>query len=40
VAKLANYFQGGGHRRASGCLINKNVSETRAEVIGKIKKAL
>ncbi|MFA5261916.1 MAG: bifunctional oligoribonuclease/PAP phosphatase NrnA [Candidatus Omnitrophota bacterium] len=40
VAKLANYFHGGGHRRASGCMIHKNISKTRTEVIREIKKAL
>ncbi len=40
VAKLANYFDGGGHRRASGCLIHKNMAETRKDVLRKIRKTL
>ncbi len=40
VAKLANHFDGGGHRRASGCLVNGNISEARKKVILEIKKFL
>jgi phosphoesterase RecJ-like protein len=40
VAKLAYYFQGGGHRRASGCIVRKNISETRKEILKEIKKIL
>jgi bifunctional oligoribonuclease and PAP phosphatase NrnA len=40
VAKLAKHFQGGGHRRASGCMIAKNIKESRKAVLQEIKKAL
>lgn len=40
VARLANDFQGGGHRRASGCVVNKNISQARKEVLKKIRKVL
>ena len=40
VAKLANMFNGGGHRRASGCLINQNIRETRKKVLREIRKIL
>jgi len=39
VAKLASQFKGGGHRRASGCSVDKNVSGARTAVLGKIRKA-
>jgi phosphoesterase RecJ-like protein len=40
VARLANHFKGGGHRRASGCLINKSIPEAQKEVFRRIKQAL
>ncbi len=40
VARLAGYFDGGGHRRASGCLIQKNIAEARKAVLREIKKVL
>ena len=40
VAKLANDFKGGGHRRASGCVVNKSIPEAQKEVLGKIRKIL
>jgi phosphoesterase RecJ-like protein len=40
VAKLADHFDGGGHRRASGCLVHKNITEARKKVIRQIQKAL
>jgi phosphoesterase RecJ-like protein len=40
VAKLANYFKGGGHRRASGCVVNKNILGARKDVLEKIKEVL
>lgn len=40
VAKLANHFQGGGHRRASGCMMNKNIPEARKEVFKRIREQL
>ena len=40
VAKLANDFKGGGHRRASGCVVNKSIPEAQKEVLGKIRTIL
>ncbi|MBF0479266.1 MAG: bifunctional oligoribonuclease/PAP phosphatase NrnA [Candidatus Omnitrophica bacterium] len=40
VAKLAALFGGGGHRRASGCQINNNISQARALVLKQIAKVL
>jgi len=40
VAKLARAFKGGGHQRASGCVINKNISQTRKEILKNIRKDL
>ncbi|MBN1870722.1 MAG: bifunctional oligoribonuclease/PAP phosphatase NrnA [Candidatus Omnitrophica bacterium] len=40
VAKLANRFKGGGHRRASGCMINKNILSAQKDVLREIKKIL
>ena len=40
VAKLANYFKGGGHRRASGCLVSKNIPAAQKDVLREIRKAL
>ena len=40
VAKLANSFGGGGHRRASGCAVDKSISQSRKEVLKRIRKAL
>ena len=40
VAKLASYFQGGGHRRASGCSVAKNIPQARTIVLNKIRTLL
>ncbi len=40
VAKLASQFNGGGHKRASGGLVKKNIKETRKDVLRAIRKAL
>ncbi|MCK5012383.1 MAG: bifunctional oligoribonuclease/PAP phosphatase NrnA [Candidatus Omnitrophica bacterium] len=40
VAKLANDFKGGGHRRASGCVVSKSIPGAQKEVLGKIRKVL
>lgn len=40
VAKLAHYFDGGGHKRASGCLVEKNMVDTKKAVMRKIREAL
>lgn len=40
VAKLANYFKGGGHRRASGCVVNNDIPGARKEILKKIKEVL
>ena len=40
VAKLAAQFNGGGHSRASGCMVDKNISQARKAIINKIKAQL
>jgi len=40
VAQLANFFKGGGHRRASGCALDVNMAQAREEVLAKIRKVL
>ena len=40
VAKLASYFHGGGHRRASGCLIENTITTAQRMVLRKIKTLL
>ncbi len=40
VAKLASEFQGGGHKRASGCVIEKGVKEARKVFLGRVGKTL
>ncbi len=40
VARIASYFQGGGHQRASGCTIPKALGQARTDVIGQIQGAL
>ncbi|HBG60871.1 MAG TPA: hypothetical protein DDX37_03395 [Candidatus Omnitrophica bacterium] len=40
VARLANVFDGGGHKRASGCAIDKNIKDARTKIINQIKKSL
>lgn len=40
VARLANVFDGGGHKRASGCAIDKNIKDARTKIIRQIKKVI
>jgi len=40
VAKLAGYFKGGGHRRASGGMIEKNIAQARKDVLNRIRKEI
>lgn len=40
VAKLASQFQGGGHKRASGCTIEKGMKEARKIFLNEIGKFL
>ena len=40
VAKLSSYFQGGGHKKASGCIIQGNIRTAQKRVFSKIKEML
>lgn len=40
VAQLAHRFAGGGHRRASGCTIERSMKEARRLVLDELKKLL
>ncbi len=40
VAKLASLYQGGGHKRASGCWINSPVKEAKKEIFSRLSKIL
>jgi len=40
VAKLASLFGGGGHKRASGCRIDKTMKESKAMVLKEVKKVI
>ena len=40
VAKLASDFSGGGHKRASGCSIDKGMKAARNIFLGRIGKLL
>lgn len=40
VAQIAAHFNGGGHRRASGCMISGNLKEAREKILKQIRKAL
>lgn len=40
VAKLSSNFGGGGHRRASGCEVDKNILQSQKVVLKSIRKAL
>lgn len=37
VAKVAGAFGGGGHKRASGCVVKKNMKETKKVILKKIE---
>jgi len=38
VAKLAHALNGGGHHNASGCMIDRNMKQAKAEVLGRLKR--
>ncbi len=40
VCKIANYFGGGGHRLASGCLLQTNIDEAVRQVMAVVKQQL
>jgi len=40
VCKIANYFGGGGHRLASGCLLQTNIDEAVDQLLEVVKKQL
>ncbi|MBP9854091.1 MAG: bifunctional oligoribonuclease/PAP phosphatase NrnA [Candidatus Omnitrophica bacterium] len=40
VAKIASIFDGGGHKRASGCVIHHKMSEAKSIVLKELNKAL
>ncbi|WP_058485197.1 DHH family phosphoesterase [Defluviitalea phaphyphila] len=40
VSKIAKMFNGGGHKNASGCTINKNLEAVKKEILKKIQEEL
>lgn len=40
VAKIANHYDGGGHRRAAGCLIEKDLKKAKAALLKELKKVV
>jgi phosphoesterase RecJ-like protein len=40
VAKIAHHFNGGGHKNASGCMLDSGLSETRKIVLREVGKYL
>ncbi|OGW97623.1 MAG: hypothetical protein A2Z81_10060 [Omnitrophica WOR_2 bacterium GWA2_45_18] len=40
VAQLAHHFNGGGHRKASGCTIEKDMKAARRDFLNELKKVL
>ncbi len=40
VAKLASFFGGGGHTKASGCRISANISKAKQQIFGKLRKLM
>jgi len=40
VSKIAGVFHGGGHVKAAGCLLEKNVEESKKKVLEEVRKAL
>lgn len=40
VAKLAGQFGGGGHSRASGCVISEKISDAKIKILNDIKKRI
>lgn len=40
VARIAHMFDGGGHKRASGCVINHKISEAKTIILRELDKAI
>ncbi|UMZ73412.1 DHH family phosphoesterase [Natranaerofaba carboxydovora] len=40
VGKIASEYQGGGHKRAAGCLLKLSLGEARDEIIDRLKREL
>ena len=40
VAELAYFFNGGGHRKASGCMIHDNLKQAKAKILFQLEKKL
>jgi len=40
VAELASFFKGGGHRKASGCIIPANLSEAKKQTLAQLEKKI
>ena len=40
VARLAHHFKGGGHSRASGCLIRASMKKAKRQILKELKKVL
>lgn len=40
VARLAGHFKGGGHKRASGCMIDTGMKQARQRVLDEVKKVV
>ena len=40
VAKVAQKFSGGGHKRAAGCIINSDIDSARDMILEEIRKEL
>ena len=40
VAKIAGYFHGGGHQRASGCQIDAHYRQARVQVLKEVRKKI
>ncbi len=40
VARLAGHFKGGGHKRASGCMVDAGMKQARQRVLAEVKKII
>ena len=40
VANLTSIFNGGGHKKAAGCTINKSISEVNKLLLNEIEKVI
>ncbi|MDD4495671.1 MAG: DHHA1 domain-containing protein, partial [Eubacteriales bacterium] len=40
VSKIASHFSGGGHIRASGCIISGELEDVKVQVINKIREQI